>query len=232
MSAYYALAYEDRVEIATDGAIYEDDGTIIDLRYKAWHSDTLPLAWAGRGNSIMVDGVGLMLSAVSFMGSVDWALERFQEAIARNERLLEIPFDGVIGSISDAGVPQLHWFTTYDGFEGFNPLVLYEVGKEWAGAPQPHPSTLADYGFPERMATSTLGESAGDLFEALRATRMQHLAHPDQPWIYGVGGHVDLTTVRADGCTTERLRTWPQDVVGEKIDPAREGREPEWLKAA
>lgn len=230
MSAYYAVAYPDRVEIATDGAIYDDNGTVIDLRYKAWHSETLPITWAGRGNTIMVDGIGIMLSALAGLGSVDAVLDAFSRALLRNERLREIPIDGVIGSISDAGVPQLHWFTTSELFEGYDPLVLYDVGPEWAGGPHPHPSTLADYGFPDRMANSTLGESAGDLFEALRATRMQHLAHPDQPWIYGVGGHVDLTTVRADGVTTERLRTWP-DVIGEPIDPAREGREPVWAEA-
>ncbi len=222
MSAYYGVVYPDRVEIATDGAIYDDDGTVIDLRRKAWHSQTLPIAFAGRGNSVMVDGIGLLLDTASFMGSVDWALERFAELLARHERLKVIPIDGIIGSISDAGVPQMHWFTTYDGFEGFEPLTLYDVGHEWAGAPTPHPATLADYGFPERMADSTLAESAADLFEAFRRTRMQHLAHPNKHWLYGVGGHVDLTVVRADGVTTEMLREWPEDVVGRKINPFRE----------
>lgn len=37
---------------------------------------------------------------------------------------------------------------------------------------------------------------------------------------YGIGGHVDLTTITAAGCRTERLRTWP-DEIGAKIDPFR-----------
>lgn len=231
MSAYYAVAYRDRIEIATDGATYSDDGTVTALSRKAWHSDRLPIAFAGRGNSVMTHGVGIMLDVLTPFGSVDWVLDTFSRSLSRNERLREIPIDGVIGSISDAGTPQLHWFTTYDGFEGYDPLVLYDVGNEWAGAPTPHPATLADYGFPERMATSTLAESAADLFEAFRETRMQHLAHPDKPWVYGVGGHVDLTVVRAGGVSTERLRTWP-DTIGEKIRPELDGKAASWMEAA
>ncbi len=219
MSAYYAVAYPDRIEIATDGATYTDDGTIEALSQKVWRSDKLPIAFAGRGNSGMVRAVGAALDVLTPFGSVDWLLEKFSESLSRNEHLREVPIDGVIGSISDDGKPQLHWFTTYDGFEGYAPLRLYDVGNEWAGGPTPHPATLADYGFPERMATSTLAESAADLFEAFRATRMQHLVHPDKPWIYGVGGHVDLTTVRPEGVSMERLRTWPKDQVGQKIEP-------------
>lgn len=218
MSAYYAVAYRDRIELLTDGAIYSDDGIVIETREKVWRSDKLPMAWAGRGNSVVVDGIGTMLSALAGVGSVDYALDRLAAALARNERLREFPVDGVICSISDAGEPQLHWFTTYDGFEGFDPLALYDVGPEWAGGPTPSKETLAAWGFPERMATSTLAESGADLFEAMRQTKMAHLAHPDQPMLYGVGGHVDLTVVRADGVTTERLRTWP-DEIGRKIEP-------------
>lgn len=231
MSAYYAVAYPDRVEIATDGALYRDDGTIYDLALKCWHSDRLPLAFAGRGNATMVDGIGLMLDVLTPFGSVDMVLEVFGKSLSRNERLREIPIDGVIGSISDAGTPQLHWFTTYDGFEGFEPLRLYDVGKEWAGAPSPSPDVLAEYGFPERMATETLAEAGADLFEAFRRTKMVHLAHPEQPKLYAVGGHVDLTTVRAEGVSVERLRTWP-DVAGEKIEPELDSKAASWMAAA
>lgn len=81
---------------------------------------------------------------------------------------------------------------------------------------------LAAYGFPERFATETVAEYGADLFEAFRRTPMEHLAHPAQPLLYAVGGHVDLTTVRASGCTVERLRTWESDVVGRKIGVERQ----------
>jgi hypothetical protein len=39
---------------------------------------------------------------------------------------------------------------------------------------------------------------------------------------YGIGGHVDLTTISAAGVRTERLRTWP-DKIGERISPTPGG---------
>ncbi|MBB6013465.1 hypothetical protein HNR59_002854 [Aquamicrobium lusatiense] len=127
-------------------------------------------------------------------------------------------------------MPQLHWFTTC-GFEGYDPLVLYDVGKEWAGAPGPSPEMMAEYGLPERMATETLAEASAGLFEAFRRTKMVYLAHPEQPVLYAVGGHVDLTTVRAEGVSVERLRNWP-DVVGEKNRPELDGKAAAWMEAA
>lgn len=220
MSAFYAVAHSDRVDILTDGAMYDDNGVVTDLVTKVWRSETLPIAFAGRGNAAMTQlGIGMMLDVPSVLGSVDRTLALFADALAKQERWHAIPIDGVIGSISDAGQPQLHWFTTYDGFDGFEPLTLYDVAPRWGGAPTPAPETMALFGFPERFTTETPAEYGADLFEAFRRTPMKHLAHPAQPLLYAVGGHVDLTTVRASGCTVERLRTWDADRVGENIDP-------------
>jgi hypothetical protein len=219
MSAYYAMAYNDRIEIAVDGAIYEDDGTIIDLRKKFWKSDRFPLAFVGRGSSVSIDGVGHLLDVqCSFCDDVDEVLERLAAALERNARDGATPIDGLLAGWSKTYGPLLHWFTTFDGFEGFEPFRLYNVGAEWAGGPTPDAETLASFGFP--WPGRTLAECAVDLFEAMRRTEMEHLAHPGRPMLYGVGGHVDLITVTAAGCVTERLHTWPQDRVGHKITPA------------
>lgn len=219
MSAFYAVAYGDRIELLTDGAIYADDGTIIETREKVWRSDRLPMALACRGNSLAVAAVEMILTASTVGRTVDEALEKFADHLENRPRLRDVAIDGIIASVSDSGEPQLNWFTTYGGFDGFEPFVLYDVGGEWAGGPTPSAETLAKWGFPERAAIESLAECGADLFGAFRATKMAHLAHPDRPLLYAVGGHVDLTVVDATGARTSRLRTWPQDVPGRKIEP-------------
>ena len=205
MSAYYAVAYADRVELVTDGAIYADDGTVMDIREKVWRSARLPMAFAGRGDDAAIKFITLALQTYAAAGTVDECLARFAKSIDRCRIDGAIPVDGLIASVSDDGVPQLHWFTTFGDFEGFEPFTLYNVSPEFAGGPQPSEETLAAWGFPERMADSTLAESGADLFEAMRQTQMPHLGHPDRPLVYGVGCHVDLTVVDGDGARTRQL---------------------------
>lgn len=219
MSAYYAVAYADRIELLTDGAIYTDDGVVVETREKVWRSERLPLAFAGRGNNSSIQLMGLALDAVSIAGkSIEEILEWLSGTLETKRRQGAPAFDGIIASVSKTNGPQLHWFTTYGEFEGFEPFKLYDVGAEWGGGPTPTDETLAAWGFPEKMSNSTLAESGPDLFEAMRQTKMAHLAAPGQPMLHAVGGHVDLTTVTAKGSTTKRLRTWP-DKIGEKIKP-------------
>jgi len=56
------------------------------------------------------------------------------------------------------------------------------------------------------------------MFEYMRARKRQNPADPDAEQIYCVGGHLDLTIVRADAYEQRRLVPWP-DAVGCKIDP-------------
>jgi len=177
------------------------------------------MALACRGNSLAVAAVEMILTASTVGRTVGEALEKFADHLVNRPRLREFAIDGVIASVSDDRAPQLHWFTTYNGFDGFEPFVLYDVGGEWAGGPTPSADTLAKWGFPQRVATESLAECGADLFEAFRATKMAHLAHPDKPMLFAVGGHCDLTVVDAAGARSCRLRTWPQDVAGRKIEP-------------
>ncbi|MFB2553915.1 hypothetical protein [Ensifer soli] len=58
-----------------------------------------------------------------------------------------------------------------------------------------------------------------DLLEIFRSHRGAGADGRAVEW-HCVGGHVDLTVIRQDGVTTERLRTWP-DTIGERIVPER-----------
>jgi hypothetical protein len=222
MSAYYAVAYEDRIELAVDGAMYRDDGTITALPEKFWISDRLPIVCVGAGQ-VDLDAVAVLIDFQSdFYGSVDGVIENLASALARNGPKTAATMSIVIACWSETQGPQLYWFTTYEAaaelFEGCEPFRIYNAGAEFGGGPQPSAETLAAHGLPRPGVA--LAECAVDLFEAMRETRMCHLAHPDKPMLYAVGGHVDLVTVRAESVTSKRLRTWPEDRVGHKISPA------------
>lgn len=221
-----AAAYEDRVEVLTDGAIYEDDGTIISLRQKIWKSDKLPLVFAGRGNAIAVD---MMSTALSFFamahGTFDETFMAFKDKIeARADKGKDqVAVDAVFTGISESLGPVIYYFHTYqegsEGFYGCEPFKFYDAGKEIAAGPTPPPRAMRDSGLPMYWAFDGLEGHGKTFMGLLRQHPMEHLAHPDKPLVYGVGGHVDHTVVTADGVTIKRLHVWPEDQIGRKIEP-------------
>ncbi len=218
MSAFYAVAYDDEIQLLTDGAIYADDGVIYAFEEKVWRSEHAPLAVTGRGAHGVVSAMAACVLALAGGGNVDWAVTVFQDTIARKkDRKDTVKIDMLIACISEAFGPKLYYFTTHDGFGEVEPFTLYDAGREHAGGPIPDEAMLAEFGFPDRMANSTLAEAGADLFEAMRRTKMEHVAHPDKPMLFAVGGHVDLTVVSALGVETTRLRTW-EDEIGRKIE--------------
>src|SRR5690606_38680796 len=122
--------------------------------------------------------------------SVDETIIWFQDALARRlDATGAAKIDCLIGCISETLGPKLYYFTTFGEMEGIAPMTLYDAGREHAGGPTPSAETLAEYDLPGRFATESFEECAADLFEAMRRTPMVHLAHPDRPMVFGVGGH-------------------------------------------
>lgn len=221
MSAYYAVAYPDRVEILMDGVSYSDDGTIMDIRSKIWASDTLPLAFAGRGPSASIDIIGLALGALSVGRTVDEALTLFKEKIEAmpskpGER---VQIDGAVAGISETLGPVIFYFHTYPKAMGdAQPWKFYDAGGEVLGAPCPTAQECKASGIPMHWACDGLEEYGGEFFELLRsqeAWRSEEYAK-DQFW--GIGGFVEHTVIKADGNTTKRILEWP-DKVGDKLTP-------------
>lgn len=225
MSAFFAAAYSDRVELLTDGAIYDDDGVVIDFRTKVWTSDALPLAFAGRGGSTTIELMGTVIDLCSWRGSVDGALRMFAERLeSRAYRGQEqAALDGVIAGISETDGPVLYYFHTYKGggaeFGDIAPFRLHEV-SEMLGAPHPSPREYRESGLPMFWACDGLAEHGPRLFDLLRRNPLKAVALPGQPLVYGIGGHVDHTVLRAESVVTERIHEWPDDVMGERIVPA------------
>lgn len=225
MSAFYALALEDRVELLTDGAIYADDGTLLDIRRKVWTSDRLPLAITGRGHSGMVEAMATDMLFAASIGSFDEAVERIDGVLRRRaEKGAPADFEVVLVGISESRGPVIYYAASCDAHGAdLEPCRLHDVGGEIGGGNVVDASDLD--------ASDGLLNIGVELFERMRAVPGPNPTRPDLPDLYGIGGHIDWTVVAANGAETVRIWEWP-DVIGEPIDPKREGREPGWLEAA
>ncbi|WP_139788976.1 hypothetical protein [Manganibacter manganicus] len=214
------MAHDDKIELLTDGAVYEDDGTLTAIRRKVWYSDKIPMAITGRGAAKAVELVAYAFLLTDMIGSVDntidgitKALDKLADKAAATESepaMIEM----LVATISETRGPMLLYASNANayGLDWLEPFKLYDVGREWGGGAPIDPAGLD--------LSAGLRSCGVELFERMRRVSDINPARPDLPAIHGIGGHVDLTTVTASGITVERLRTWP-DIIGEKIDPFR-----------
>lgn len=76
-----------------------------------------------------------------------------------------------------------------------------------------------------RIADEIFGGTGGEKFVQLidqgeAGIRDTNPAEPNHESFCSLGGHLDLTVLRADGFALERLHEWP-DSSGERVDPVR-----------
>lgn len=219
MSAFYTLNYGDRIELLTDGAVYEDDGTLTAVRRKVWHSERIPMAVTGRGNASAVQLLAMAVLLPDAYGSTDRVLEAVPgllDKMAAKQHGGAKPgyFEIVIAAISETRGPVIFYASSADCYgAGYVPFTLVEAGSEFGGGVPIDPAGID--------VSDGLRTCGAEIFERMRRVRGPNPTAPELPPLYGIGGHVDLTVVRPGGVTVERLRTWP-DVIGEPIDPFRE----------
>lgn len=216
MTGFMIKPGRDRVEIATDGAVYDGDGVLLDTKYKVRLADGIPLAVVGSGTVAHIDMVAdAILAAAAATGSVDATIELL--AVSLQEIAADATFDSpvriVIAAISESHGPSCWLFDTYDA-DG----PAFELREAPFGIGQgelPPAEELLARGI---ETADSLEKHAAWFFEYMRGRRRVSPVSPEKGPIYNIGGHVDFTVLRADGVETRRLHTWP-DVVGQKIEP-------------
>ena len=219
MSAFIAVAYENRVELLTDGAICDEMGILTDVRCKVWHSDKVPIAVTGRGSSVAVETVCMaIVAAAELLGGFDPAMSWLIDALAERQGIGgENPIEIVITGIAESRGPVVLYFNTAEGqlFEGapVAPWVLVDM-EGWVAAPVP---SEIDTALVEGLAFVVGGSLA---MEAMRKTLVAHAFVAGSSKQYVVGGCIDHTVIEADGVDVTRVHIWP-DVIGEPIDPCR-----------
>jgi len=216
MTGFMIKPRHDRVEIATDGAVYDGAGVLLDTKYKVRLADGLPLAVVGSGTVAHIDMVAdAILAAAAATGSVDATIEILSvslQAIA-TDAAFDSPVRIVIAAISESHGPTC-W--VFDTFEEDGPAF------ELRGAP----FGIGQGELPPAEELLARGIETGDslekhavwFFDFMRSRKRVSPVSPEKGPIYNIGGHVDFTVLRADGVETKRLHTWP-DVVGQKIEP-------------
>ncbi|RWA76889.1 MAG: hypothetical protein EOQ28_04185 [Mesorhizobium sp.] len=223
MSAYVAQRYPSSVQLLTDGACYGPDHVLTAIVSKVWSSARLPIAITGRGRLKIVEFVAAqIIDAAERAQSIDDLMDGVPR-IFEDLRACDPPhFDVAIAAWSETNGASLWYFDSGGEFGSPNhaPWELHAVPHSWCASELtgkemvdlryrngPHqqpgrfmwvdPSYLKDYG--------------ADVMELIRSKPTgDH---------FSVGGHCQLTTVTADGVETVTLRTWPEDKIGQKLNP-------------
>lgn len=219
MSAFYALAHSDRIELATDGAVYKDDGTLTDIRRKVWVSDRHPIAITGRGSSGVTEALAtVFLFRAATSDTVDEALEAMQGVLdRRREKGVPEDVEMVVCAISESRGPRIGYLCTSDIHGvGAPPWTMIDVGRELCGGCKFDVDDVAHLDGSDGLRGVVV-----PIFEAMRKHEDINPVKPGLPPVRGIGGHIDLTIVRPEGVTVERIHEWP-DVIGEKINPFHE----------
>lgn len=221
MSAFLAVNYGDRIELLTDGAVYTEDGTLVAIREKVVRLASIPAAITARGALGPLDAIGLYLEMVGAIeGSFDAAMVHLGSLLGKMKEQGAPACELVICGVSESDGPVIAYVCTAAAYPGFEPFKLYRIEQPdfCGGAPLDFVAELPAAGVTAESVRDGLAAKGADIFELMRRKAGPNPLRPDQPPLFGIGGHVDLTVISEVAVTTTRLRTWP-DVVGEKIDP-------------
>lgn len=207
MTAMNAVLKTDRVVILTDGASYDREGVLHEVSSKCVEVPGLRVALAVSG-AILVRKDMLARLPTRFKDIDDIARngESFFHAYyaERCEMLEEAGNPGmsivIAGWSPMADMPVLVSFYHYGAESWFAVCPNSVWGPKTAGLPPIDPVT-----FDPRT-------------DGLRLVQAQRW---DTEAGFIVGGHIQLTEVTRSGISHEILHRWPEDRVGEKIDPAQ-----------
>ncbi len=222
MSAFVAVKMPTACQLLADGAEYLADGTIISFPRKIAVSKEVPFAVAVRARHVdVLPNFGRICDAADDIG-----VDPMLDLLANEAADLEVWENRVVDLMIAAWSPtkgactfRIHNCPTLSdakSFKALNPLPdLSACGTVF------EPATLFLSGIlPIKTSLQAWARDGGvRLMDMMR--RIPGEPPPGQPagYPYLIGGHVDAATVTADGVVIERVKTWHQDKVGEKIDP-------------
>lgn len=225
MTLAISLLHEDRIELLSDGAIYEPDGTITEIREKVKVSNRIPMAIQAVGHAPAGDILGTFFIGLTDHYSFDETINLIATMLEK-QKGREIPegknFGFFISGISESLGP-CHYFTWSLPVESYEQFDLIR----WSGRELGNSSGITEEEIAAIGITEEVYESGAFDFrtyglpiaEAMRRTKATNFMEPDKPARYIVGGFLQLTTITASGTFTELLQIWPDDEVGKPIDP-------------
>lgn len=216
MTAIVAQRLADRIEIISDGALYDQASIVRGFECKI---DRLSVngIFTGRGLNRALNLISERVAKVAdsastydvFLHGMRSGVEtmREQAAALREDESKDIsPFQVILAGISESDGPVIHTFgNTSEG--GLGAFQLHNV---------PYGSAYG-HSIPEEMhnhivSSGGLRKIAVSMFDNIRNDPDGNAAS------MVVGGHIDFTTITADGVTIERIHEW-NDEIGRRILP-------------
>lgn len=219
-----AMSFDgEAVVILSDGAVYNRDGVLLDIRRKVLASERLPLAVAFRGN--------LALSELAAQRIIDRAEEvGFDRMLSGIEAELtgvtDRDIEVLIAGVSETAGPMHRVFQTRPAEYGLAPNTMIDAGNIYFGfGTNGEPITLEAMGIPpprkgETMETwlSRQGVSIFEHFRQIPVAIDPFDENSDRQ--HFIGGILDMTVVTRRSVSISLLHHWP-DKVGERINPFR-----------
>lgn len=227
MSMMATVIRPDRVTLYADGAFYDPDtGVLTNIARKVWLLPGMQAAFSSRGFALHFPVFAMVVRDLGF--------KSFDELVAGLDdvwRAFDLMVEGTTGEILIVG-----WSEKFG-----KPVALFRCTHGSNEALDPGRTYVFDDGVVSFGCSADLWAMPQDIddAEAVRVFSLArkhiddlHCGESDQPFMgYSVGGRIDKVTVTADAVRLDHVHDWP-DVIGEPIDPTREGREPGWLEAA
>jgi len=213
MSAYLAIAYPDRVELLTDGAVTFNDGTVSDILTKVWTAPTVPLAITGAGEISQVENIARYILGWAALTGVAGALDA----------LSTMPHPAgdlciVLAGISEDHGPGVWSYSTrsednHPAFAVARRVGLYAMGSGL------DVSDISATGLTRADFADGIARGGIKLMDAWRRKACVSPARPELGPGYYIGGKVDHTVVTSAGVVTREVHRWP-DKIGSVIDPS------------
>ncbi|MFD1941312.1 hypothetical protein [Paradevosia shaoguanensis] len=219
MSAYLALAYQNRAELLTDGAVTFDDGTLSDIMTKVWTSRFVPFAITGAGDARQVENICTYLIAWAALAGVDGALDALA-GMPKPDGDLTM----VIAAVSEESGAGVWVYSTRDDPHGCGKgLIPACTVTRWEGLVAMgsglDAADVASTGLTRADFADGIARGGVKLMEAWRRKACVSPARPELGPGYYIGGKVDHTVVSASGVTIQEAHRWLDDEVGNPIKP-------------
>lgn len=224
MSGIISIKGEDSIILFTDGAVYDRQNVIRDLKRKVSASSKVPIAVATRGNEFAGEGASKTIVGWAEEFGVDEAIATFAEALdiwkLKRDRsnILEVV---IAGWSETAGPTHLVFSNCPYKNTKIEMNTLLDPGTCWIGCASDghsNPNTVVRRRRPGEAVLAHASEMGVSLMQFYR--QQVAPADDDHPYpAHNIGGHVDMTVVGQVGVLVSRLHTWPQDRIGERINP-------------
>ncbi len=237
MSAYFATQSAEASYLFTDGAGYTtSDGVVRSLDRKVSVAQTAPFAITTQGNADLGDRIRDVLTAQVDRLGVDDFVDLFlpvflvclQDTYAD---VRHVPSNDVLAAMTiwseTRGILHLGFQTGPEPDRpDMVPFALQVLGATSLRGPVFDLMKLAAYRRPRfgEDQVSFIKELGSYVLSLMREvasvpTSLHGVAGVTPH--YWVGGFIDMTTVDASGARVERIHTWHNDRIGERIDPFR-----------